>query len=220
MAECLPSINLESMPAMAGQSETVMTNSQGVMGTQEAASTLGVSVRTIQLWVEKGLLKAWKTQGGHRRITRHSVLGLMDARARGENPKASPDELNILVVEDDLTMQAYYKALLEIQCPGANVMMASNGYEGLICLGRSLPDLMLLDVDMPEMDGIKMLRNLRRQEILQDLSIAVVSGLSATEVAERGGIPANIPLYTKPLGLESLNQILKTLEDGRKAAAP
>eukprot|EP01036_Dinobryon_divergens_P016193 gene16192-21946_t len=38
--------------------------------TREAASRLGISIGTVQLWVEKGLLSAWKTEGGHRRVTR------------------------------------------------------------------------------------------------------------------------------------------------------
>ena len=41
--------------------------------TREAAELLGVSLTTAQLWVESGLLEAWKTEGGHRRIHRTSV---------------------------------------------------------------------------------------------------------------------------------------------------
>jgi excisionase family DNA binding protein len=41
--------------------------------TREAATLLGVSVGTVQLWVENGLLQAWKTAGGHRRVMRDSI---------------------------------------------------------------------------------------------------------------------------------------------------
>ena len=44
--------------------------------TRDAANLLGVSVGTVKLWVERGLLQAWKTSGGHRRISRESVQRL------------------------------------------------------------------------------------------------------------------------------------------------
>ena len=45
--------------------------------TREAARRLGVSLRTAQLWTENGLLDAWKTEGGHRRIRAESVDRVM-----------------------------------------------------------------------------------------------------------------------------------------------
>ena len=46
--------------------------------TRDAARLLGISVRTAQLWVEEGRLRAWKTPGGHRRILVESVDRLLD----------------------------------------------------------------------------------------------------------------------------------------------
>ena len=48
--------------------------------TREAAKILGTSLRTIQLWVESGILQAWKTPGGHRRVTRESMQQLFERR--------------------------------------------------------------------------------------------------------------------------------------------
>ena len=44
-----------------------------LMTTREAGEVLGVAVRTVQLWVESGVLPAWRTAGGHRRIARSAV---------------------------------------------------------------------------------------------------------------------------------------------------
>ncbi|MBY0521377.1 MAG: helix-turn-helix domain-containing protein, partial [Sphingomonas sp.] len=46
------------------------TVSNAYCTTRDAAKILGVSVRSVQVWVEKGLLRAWKTEGGHRRVDR------------------------------------------------------------------------------------------------------------------------------------------------------
>ena len=49
--------------------------------TREAASLLGVSLRTAQLWVESGVLRAWKTAGGHRRILKSSIDAILRERS-------------------------------------------------------------------------------------------------------------------------------------------
>jgi excisionase family DNA binding protein len=61
--------------------------------TREAAQALGVSLRTAQLWVENGQLEAWKTEGGHRRITPDSVQRLLRGNLQAvapEKPEAQP----------------------------------------------------------------------------------------------------------------------------------
>ena len=86
--------------------------------TKEAAATLGVSHRTVQLWVENGTLQAWRTAGGHRRITVESVNRLVDGRRlaiAGHAPSApgvpsvpAPSGRRVLVVDDDPLMLRLY----------------------------------------------------------------------------------------------------------------
>ena len=86
--------------------------------TREAADLLGVSIRTAQLWSENGLLAAWKTAGGHRRITRDSIehlLGRPDnavARWVAHSMRASPGG----------TGMAAPKSSAEAACFGAGAM--------------------------------------------------------------------------------------------------
>ena len=79
------------------------------MTTRQAGEALGVAVRTVQLWVEAGVLPAWRTAGGHRRIARSAVEQLMAERALviahpTMKPHASaetPRALKLLLVEHD-----------------------------------------------------------------------------------------------------------------------
>lgn len=181
-----------------------------VMGTRLAAETLGVSVRTVQLWVENGTLEAWKTPGKHRRILRSSVEALLAERADPSSKEAvaSPAEAaDILIVEDEATMQAYYEAMFEIVRPDIELRFADNGFEGLVEFGRKAPALMLLDIDMPGMDGIELIRALGKTD-KGETRIVVVSGLSETQIAERGGIPDDIPVLSKPVSVEAVQFIL------------
>jgi len=174
-----------------------------VIGTREAAKLLGVSVRTVQLWVENGSLEAWKTPGKHRRIFRSSVEALLAKRDAGITEPSEPSGKDVLIVEDEVTMQTYYQALFELLRPGLPLRFADNGFAGLMEFGRQKPGLMLADIDMPGMDGLEMIRALPK-----DTAVVVVTGLSAEQIAARGDLPANVPVYAKPLSADALQDIL------------
>jgi excisionase family DNA binding protein len=140
--------------------------------TTEAATLLGVSVGTVQLWVESGLLQAWKTAGGHRRVMRDSVQALLhkgpvsDAHplAVAVEPEAVDvgRRFTILVVEDDLKLLRMYEATLSRWPMQPKVITASSATTGLVSMGRFNPDMLITDLHMPGMDGFDMLRELDR----------------------------------------------------------
>lgn len=176
------------------------------MGTQLAAETLGVSVRTVQLWVENGTLQAWKTPGNHRRILRSSVEALLASR-HSEQEAGTPERDDVLIVEDEATMQAYYEAMFELVRPELKLRFADNGFAGLVEYGRNAPGLMLLDIDMPGMDGVELIKALD-ENARGGTRIVVVTGLSEAQIEERGGIRSGIPVLSKPVSVEALQFIL------------
>ncbi|MEN7341429.1 MAG: response regulator [Pseudomonadota bacterium] len=193
---------------------------EAVVGSLQAAKMLGVSVRTIQLWVEKGVLKAWKTPGGHRRITVASIeQALLKPDSGTELPTAPQNDkkpLKVLVVEDEPSVSAYNEALISMVCPGAVLLSATDGIEALLVIGRESPDVVLLDIDIPLMDGLVMLRKLNEMQIGENMQIAIVSSLSEAQIAARGGLPEGIARYQKPLPLDALESILAGSRKGER----
>ena len=182
-----------------------------VIGTRKAAEMLGVSVRTVQLWVENGTLQAWKTPGNHRRILKTSIDRVLKEReeAASDTSPAGGSGNDLLIVEDEATMQAYYQALLDVINSSLNVRFAADGFEGLIEFGKQRPALMLVDVDMPGMNGLDMIASLRQQGSDSGVGIVVVTGLSGEQLAARGNLPAGVPVFNKPLGIDDLQSIVK-----------
>jgi len=147
--------------------------------TREAAELLGVSLRTTQMWVESGLLEAWKTDGGHRRIMRSSVEKLLSRQNTPglPSPVMPSERLKILVVEDDNALLKLYKLRIAGWDFPVDLSMAANGYEGLMRIGRESPDLLILDLRMPGMDGFQMLQALAVSPLREGMEIVVVTGL-------------------------------------------
>lgn len=181
------------------------------MTTREAATLLGVSLRTIQLWVESGVLNAWKTAGGHRRIPRNAIDRLLDRQQSevGKNPSIKP--LKILVVEDEPELLDVYQVHINSWGLNCQVFTAKDGTEGLLQIGEHHPDLIISDLLMPDMDGFHMIRTLKTRQETKRIQIVVVTVLNREEIEEQGGLPGDVLVLQKPIPFE----VLKGLVMGR-----
>lgn len=178
-----------------------------IVTTREAAKMLGVSLRTVQLWVESGVLNAWKTPGGHRKVTITSINKIIENRKnsiRTDEDSSSADKsaFSILIVEDDEALRNLFKIYFSNWKLQVNVSFAANGFEGLIHLGKRTPDLLITDLMMPNIDGFEMIRHLKKTKEYANLDIIVFTGLSNDEITRRGGLPKDIRLFFKPVSFD------------------
>ena len=187
-----------------------MNQEAAYISTREAAELLGISLRTAQLWVENGALLAWKTSGGHRRILLHSVQKILDERERSaiDLVRAPDARLKVAIVEDDpdvVTLLQMMLTGLDFPC---EVQTRSDGFKGLILLGTFRPDVLIADLNMPDMDGFRMLRSIQGSEFAPR-KIIVTTALSTSEITERGGVPAEALVLQKPYPLSLLENALR-----------
>ncbi len=179
--------------------------------TRAAAAALGVSVSTVIQWVDSGLLTAWKTEGGHRRVSRDSI----DALLRQKPSKTGTPALRVLVIDDDPFILDLCMAKFA-QWPSPPVVKsATNGYVGLFLLGSWKPDLVILDLHMPDLDGFALLRALQGSGQLEQTKIVVISGLNRATIAERGGLPPGVALLEKPIPFDQLEALATALADAK-----
>jgi excisionase family DNA binding protein len=175
--------------------------------TRDAAQTLGVSVSTVIQWVDSGLLNAWKTEGGHRRVSKDSI----DKILRRKPLDAHAPALRVLLIDDDPFMLELYKATISQWNYAPIVTTATNGYMGVFLLGSCKPDLVVLDLQMPEMDGFAMLGVLSESGQIKETKIVVVSGMSQRAIDDRGGLPIGIDFLPKPVAFDKLEAIAAAL---------
>jgi len=176
--------------------------------TREAAELLCVAVSTIQLWSNSGLLRAWTTGGGHRRIARSSVDDMLSQKqlAAGEVP--SEPQISVVIVEDNAQQRRMYEQQFPAWEMSASVKTAKNGYEGLVKIGQIQPDVIIADLIMPKMDGFQMIRALKQMPELDHSLIVVITGLTKDEVDKKGGLPDGVFLFTKPVPFDQLKALL------------
>ncbi|HEX9707219.1 MAG TPA: response regulator [Steroidobacteraceae bacterium] len=193
---------------------------QEVCSTREAADRLGVSLRTVQLWSEAGLLRAWKTPGGHRRILTASVEELLRRRAGDSWRRAPGGNYQVLIVEDEPDFRHLFELHLRSWGLPIELQSVPSGFDALLQIGASRPDLLITDLRMPGIDGFEMLRALRASGTISELEIIVVTALTEHTINERGGLPPGVTVLYKPLRFAELRLRLgQLLEHWQRAAA-
>jgi excisionase family DNA binding protein len=152
----------------------------------QAAKYLGVAQSTIRKWSDQGRVPAFYTPGRHRRYKRGDLDRFLDRS--GPSSAGGGGGPVVLIVDDDERMREYVRVNLEME--GYSVREAGRAEDGLQVLDESTPDLVLLDVMMPGVDGWEMLRRVQERHGAGTIPVIMFSGKieepAAEEAAKRG----------------------------------
>jgi excisionase family DNA binding protein len=189
-----------------------------LVGIGEAADMLGMSRTSMQKLVDAGHVAAIKTAGGHRRIQRQSLQALLDKMGAGGVPATDSQRVSgfgelaqeparaigLLIVEDDEVVLAAILRVVQKNCPDIQCTVARDGLEAVLQIERTRPNIVITDLSMEPFDGFRLLSLLGSKPEYRSIAALAVTAMSDAEIAERGGLPAGVLLYKKPLQLERL----------------
>lgn len=148
-----------------------------LVGPYEAARILRVGASTVQRWIDSGEIRAHRTIGGHRRI---QMKDLLDFAKQKEIPVApvreEQGESAILIVDDDTDLLEMFALRIKGERDDLDVLTASNGFQAGYLLNRHRPQLVLLDIRMPGINGVQVCRLIRNDP---RLASARVIGMTA-----------------------------------------
>jgi len=152
----------------------------------DVGNLLGVHHNTIKNWIKGKQVVAFQTVGGHYRVPRREVVRLIKGR-----DLPVPEELQgpmglVYVVDDDELIR---RALEDTLSLDYEVYTFSNGFDALMQIGRLKPDILVLDIYMPGIDGFAMVKKLRLDSKLANLRVIGMSGKEVTaEEAKNAGM--------------------------------
>ena len=122
------------------------------------------------------------------------------------------DPKRILIVDDEQDIRTYLSTLLEDQ--GYTTVRAKDGVEAMQQVQTEIPDLITLDISMPEKSGIKFFRDLKSDERWKKIPVIIVTGVSEDFkkfISSRQQVPAPEGFVPKPINQEEILTIVKKL---------
>ena len=170
----------------------------------DIAKFCDVSPSSVVNWIGDGRLRSYSTPGGHHRVTREDLLIFL-TKFRIPIPSELTDRpRRVLIVDDDVDVARVLERAFA-RHPGLfETEVCHNGVEALIRIGQAPPDLVVLDIILPKMDGVQVCRVLKSKETTRGIKIVAISGkrISATDKKlEEASVDA---FFRKPLDIFEL----------------
>jgi len=175
----------------------------------EVANICGVVNQTAINWIKNQHLKAFTTPGGQYRIYAEDLLEFLESRGM-----RIPDELieltrdserrTILIVDDDRDLNSMLREILVRKLPEYDVVQAFDGFEAGRLLAENNPVCVVLDIDLPGIDGHKLCARIKEDPKLNNPLVISISGLDpekdGRQIVEEGADA----FFPKPLDFDAL----------------
>ena len=182
-------------------------NAKSIYTTHEVSHLLQVNPRSVINWIEQSLLPSYRTPGGHRRIRRDDLLAFLRKHQIPTPESLVEGKFSVLIVDDEQEIVEIMKVFLQRQ-GGYQIATASDGITALIEVGRTKPDLMILDIMIPGVDGIEVCRRIKADSNNKTVIIAVSGNSEHENRILQSGADA---FMSKPIDLEKLHTEAKRL---------
>jgi two-component system OmpR family response regulator len=152
--------------------------------TKQIAEICGVHITTAIRWIDSGQVRAFRTPGGRRRVAADELKGFLERLKIPIELRGMGGRPHILVVDDDELVLRSTARLLN-NAKRYEVSTASSGYDALLMIGKQPPDLVLLDLLMPRVDGFEVCRSIKKSPSGGKIAVICVTGRFSADVARR-----------------------------------
>ncbi len=145
--------------------------------TSEVAKILHVAVGSVINWVDNKQIKAIITPGGHRKISVTDLVSFLETHNYATPSFLLDKKLVYLIDDEDYVHDFFSEVFKNIQ--GVELRKFFSGTEALLSMGKESPEIIVVDILMPDVDGIKVISNIRTNESLKNIQIIAISGDSS-----------------------------------------
>lgn len=194
------------------------SNKTIVYSALEVANICGVVNQTAINWIRNGYLKAFSTPGGQYRIYLEDLVDFMKER----NMKI-PTELleasqqkksisaSILIVDDDRGLNQVVTKFIEKEIPDLSIFQAFDGFEAGAIMAEKKPNIILLDLDLPGVNGEDLFKKINASEEFGKPVVCVMTALKDETVLDRLKDNGVENFFIKPLNLVEISDTIKDL---------
>lgn len=187
-----------------------------VFSALEVANICGVVNQTAINWIKKGYLKAYTTPGGQFRVTPEALAEFLKNRGSEIPPvlqdalkkDVPPEKRSILIVDDDKSLNTLIKKYIEKNFTDITIYQAFDGFEAGSLMVKTKPGFVILDLDLPGIDGFSLCSKLKSDVSFENPFTVVITALKDADVHERIASLGSNYFLTKPVSMNKIGAIV------------
>lgn len=177
--------------------------------THDVAQIVQVDPSTVSKWVDKGLLLAYRTPGGHRRVRESDLRVFLRQYGMPVPQELGGDTPVLLVVDDEPKVLRSLERAFRSHGEGLRLVCVSSAIEALLLLNEVRPDAVLLDLFMPDVDGFEICRRVRARKTFANLKLLAMTARYDAEVEEKARDAGANACFAKPVDVAAVLALLR-----------
>jgi excisionase family DNA binding protein len=186
-----------------------MVERNKVLTTFQAADYCQVSPFTIRNWIESGILSAYKTPGGHRRVLKQDLDEFLKKHGMPGADEITSSAKKVLIVDDDKAVTEFVSKVISQLDGEVEVAVALDGFEAGSLVSSFHPTVVVLDLRMPGLDGFQVCERIKQEPSTAKITVIGITGYYSPEYETRFKACGGWKLLKKPLAVDNLINVIE-----------
>ncbi len=185
---------------------------QQLYTTHEISRLLQVDPSSVSKWIDRGILLAFRTPGGHRRVRGSDLRSFLAAHHMPIPEELGTGRVRLVVVDDERAVLDGLKRALRPYSNQVELLTTESGIEAVLMVTELKPDGLLIDLNLPDLDGLEVCRQVSSRKALEGvLLVTMTARPGPTSLADSLKAGA-VACLTKPPDLRQVLRLFQVSE--------
>lgn len=180
-----------------------------LLTTHDVARLIQVDTSSVSKWVDKGILLAFRTPGGHRRIRTSDLRSFLMHHQMPIPAELGPGSLRIIAIDDEAKVLDGLERTFKQYGKQVHLTTTTSGVDGLLMVSEQRPDCVLIDVNMPDLNGLELCRRINGRKTLEGVKVLACTARFSPQLEAEALKAGALALLKKPLEAQSVLEHFK-----------
>lgn len=177
--------------------------------THDISRLLQVDPSTVSKWIDRGILMAFRTPGGHRRVRSGDLRSFLIAHQMPIPEELGSQIVRLLVVDDEKPVLESMKRAFKPFANQIELNTTTSGVEALLMVSEQKPHGMLIDLNMPDIDGLEVCRRIRARKQLESVRLITMTARHTQEMVDASIKAGAIACLPKPVDAQQVVDLFR-----------
>ncbi len=177
--------------------------------THDISRLLQVDPSTVSKWIDKGILMAFRTPGGHRRVRSNDLRTFLIVHQMPVPDELGSSVVRLLIIDDEKPVLDGLKRAFKPYSAQVDVTTTTSGVEALLLVAEQKPHGMLVDLNMPDLDGLEVCRRIRIRKPLEAVKLITMTARLSPELVDQSMQAGAVACLPKPIDVQQVMALFK-----------